>query len=144
MGWGLSLSLSLKKLDGLELVPKLFFTGLDPTLIHTYIYMFVHTTYICMCFSWSILIHRKILKETYNPHFGSIFRTERGPTYFSRRLMRFASLYTSSVSNFLNLSLDHAFYSRRSSLPHEPDINFDSWITSHDLYHMTYHMICMW
>ena len=31
MGWGLSLSLT--KLEGLELVLKLSFTGLDPTLI---------------------------------------------------------------------------------------------------------------
>ncbi len=61
-----------------------------------------------------------------SPYFGSIFRTERGPTYFSRRLMRFATLYTSSVSNLLDYSTNHTFYSRRASLPHEQDINFDS------------------
>ena len=62
---------------------------------------------------------RNRTKEIFNPQFGSIFRTFENPTYFSRRLNRFADIYTSSVVNLLNYSVNHTFYTRRSSLPHE-------------------------
>ncbi|XP_003383248.1 PREDICTED: 5'-nucleotidase domain-containing protein 3-like [Amphimedon queenslandica] len=68
---------------------------------------------------------RKFLKDYSNIKFGSIFRTEKAPTYFSRRLARFANLYTSSLDNLMDFSLEHRFYPRRASLPHEPDVNFD-------------------
>ena len=60
-----------------------------------------------------------------NVYFGSIFRTAKGPTYFSRRLSRFATLYMSHLDNLMDYSLSHTFYPRRASLPHEPDLNFD-------------------
>ena len=69
--------------------------------------------------------NRKFLKDFSNLKFGSIFRTEKAPTYFSRRLARFANLYTSSLDNLMDFSLEHRFYARRASLPHEPDVNFD-------------------
>ena len=68
---------------------------------------------------------RKYLKEAHNVRFGSVFRTEKNPTYFSRRLATFSNLYTSSLNNLMNYSLDYTFIPRRAALPHEPDLNFD-------------------
>eukprot|EP00118_Oscarella_pearsei_P021820 m.248090 g.248090 ORF g.248090 m.248090 type:complete len:504 (+) comp40281_c1_seq20:515-2026(+) len=62
---------------------------------------------------------RHDLKTMFNPQFGSIFRTHQNPTYFSRRLSRFADIYTSSIDNLLQYSLKHTFYPRRAALPHE-------------------------
>ncbi|KAI6652293.1 5'-nucleotidase domain-containing protein 3 [Oopsacas minuta] len=61
----------------------------------------------------------KNLKENFNKQFGSLFRTIHGTSYFSRRLARFADLYTARVDNLLNYSLSERFYGRRISLPHE-------------------------
>jgi len=63
------------------------------------------------------------LKNMFNPHFGSTFRTHNNPTYFSRKLFRFSDLYTSRVTNLKEFSLTHSFYPRRGVLPHE----FKSW-----------------
>jgi len=63
------------------------------------------------------------LKNMFNPHFGSTFRTHNNPTYFSRKLFRFSDLYTSRVTNLMEFSLTHSFYPRRGVLPHE----FKSW-----------------
>ncbi|XP_002738625.1 5'-nucleotidase domain-containing protein 3-like [Saccoglossus kowalevskii] len=62
---------------------------------------------------------RILTKEVFNPRFGSLFRTYHNPTYFSRRLSRFADFYTSDIINLLNYSTDHTFYPRRAALPHE-------------------------
>jgi len=67
-------------------------------------------------------------RDYFNPYFGSIFRTYTVPTYFHRRLARFADVYTSNVCNFLNYPMDYRFFPRRMALPHEnilptPDIN---------------------
>lgn len=62
---------------------------------------------------------RQELKCLSNPMFGSIFRTHQNSTYFSRRLFRFADIYTSKITNLKNYSLNHAFYPRRGALPHE-------------------------
>ncbi|CAF2368328.1 unnamed protein product [Rotaria sp. Silwood2] len=67
-------------------------------------------------------------RDLFNPYFGSVFRTHTVPTYFHRRLARFADVYTSNVCNFLNYPLDYVFYPRRVALAHEnvlptPDIN---------------------
>ncbi|CAM2700732.1 unnamed protein product [Rotaria socialis] len=67
-------------------------------------------------------------RDYFNPYFGSIFRTYTVPTYFHRRLARFADVYTSNVCNFLNYPLDYIFFPRRMALAHEnvlptPDIN---------------------
>ena len=68
---------------------------------------------------------RHQLKAMFNPRFGSVFRTEKSPTYFSLRLSTFANLYMASLDNLMNYSLDHTFIPRRTALPHEPDLNFD-------------------
>lgn len=57
-----------------------------------------------------------------NPHFGSVFRTYHNPSYFTRRLVRFADIYSSSIENLLNYPGDVTFYPRRLALPHEPFI----------------------
>ncbi|CAF1147881.1 unnamed protein product [Adineta steineri] len=67
-------------------------------------------------------------RDYFNPYFGSIFRTYTVPTYFHRRLARFADVYTSNVCNFLNYPLDYIFFPRRMALAHEnvlptPDID---------------------
>ena len=59
------------------------------------------------------------LKSMFNPHFGSTFRTQNNPSFFSRKLF----IYTSRVTNLHKYSLDHSFYPRRGVLPHE----FKSW-----------------
>ena len=63
------------------------------------------------------------LRDQCNPYFGSIFRTHQNSTYFSRRLFRFADVYTSRITNLSNYAEDHSFYPRRGALPHE----FRSW-----------------
>lgn len=67
-------------------------------------------------------------RDYFNPYFGSVFRTYTVPTYFHRRLARFADVYMSNVCNFMNYPLDYIFFPRRMALPHEnvlptPDIN---------------------
>lgn len=59
------------------------------------------------------------LRNFLNPRFGSVFRTKQAPTYFSRRLYRFADVYTSSIDNFLPTSPWHTIYPRRHLMPHE-------------------------
>jgi len=59
------------------------------------------------------------MKHVFNGQFGSLFRTYHNPTYFSRRLFRFADVYTSKVTNLLRFSTSHTFYARRGALPHE-------------------------
>ncbi|XP_049780560.1 5'-nucleotidase domain-containing protein 3 [Schistocerca cancellata] len=63
------------------------------------------------------LRHR--IKNVFNEQFGSVFRTYHNPTYFSRRLFRFADIYTSNITNLLNYSVKHTFYPRRGVMPHE-------------------------
>ncbi|XP_075219255.1 5' nucleotidase C isoform X2 [Lycorma delicatula] len=62
---------------------------------------------------------RQDIKRIFNKQFGSVFRTYHNPTYFSRRLFRFADIYTSSVTNLLQYSVHHTFYPRRGVMPHE-------------------------
>ncbi|CAG2232353.1 5'-nucleotidase domain-containing protein 3,5'-nucleotidase domain-containing protein 2 [Mytilus edulis] len=62
---------------------------------------------------------RDYTKSLFNPHFGSIFRTYHNPTYFSRRLARFADIYMSDITDLLEYSTCHTFYPRRMALPHE-------------------------
>lgn len=58
-------------------------------------------------------------KKVFNKQFGSVFRTYNNPTYFSRRLFRFSDIYTSNISNLVNYSTSHTFYTRRGVMPHE-------------------------
>uniref|UniRef100_A0AAR2IGN8 5'-nucleotidase domain containing 3 n=1 Tax=Pygocentrus nattereri TaxID=42514 RepID=A0AAR2IGN8_PYGNA len=62
---------------------------------------------------------RSQAKDIFNPQFGSLFRTYHNPTYFSRRLSRFADIYMASISCLLNYDLQHTFYPRRTPLQHE-------------------------
>ena len=66
---------------------------------------------------------RQNIKNMYNPFFGSMFRTHQNSSYFSRRLFRFADIYTSQVTNLGQYTLHHTFYPRRGALPHD----FRSW-----------------
>ncbi|XP_067292048.1 5'-nucleotidase domain-containing protein 3 [Pseudorasbora parva] len=61
-------------------------------------------------------------KDIFNGQFGSLFRTYHNPTYFSRRLSRFADIYMASLSCLLNYDLQHTFYPRRTPLQHESPI----------------------
>lgn len=65
---------------------------------------------------------RHFTKSLFNPCFGSMFRTYHNPTYFFRRLARFADMYTSSLTNMLRYPDDYTFYPHRVILPHEPSI----------------------
>ena len=51
------------------------------------------------------------------------FLPSRNSSFFSRRLFRFADIYTSNLTNMARYSLEHTFYPRRGALPHE----FRSW-----------------
>ncbi|XP_054268250.1 5'-nucleotidase domain-containing protein 3-like isoform X2 [Macrosteles quadrilineatus] len=62
---------------------------------------------------------RQSMKCVFNKQFGSVFRTYHNPTYFSRRLFRFADIYTSHITNLLQYSVNHTFYPRRGVMPHE-------------------------
>ncbi|KAL9925287.1 5' nucleotidase C isoform 1-T1 [Glossina fuscipes fuscipes] len=62
---------------------------------------------------------RNDTKTVFNEQFGSVFRTYHNPTYFSRRLFRFADIYMSDITNLLNYSISHTFYPRRGVMPHE-------------------------
>ncbi|KAL0126125.1 hypothetical protein PUN28_004919 [Cardiocondyla obscurior] len=62
---------------------------------------------------------RNDIKFVFNKQFGSVFRTYHNPTYFSRRLFRFADIYMSSITNLLEYSTSHTFYPRRGVMPHE-------------------------
>ncbi|KTF80428.1 hypothetical protein cypCar_00039740 [Cyprinus carpio] len=61
-------------------------------------------------------------KDIFNAQFGSLFRTYHNPTYFTRRLSRFADIYMASLSCLLNYDLQHTFYPRRTPLQHESPI----------------------
>ncbi|XP_043943783.1 5'-nucleotidase domain-containing protein 3 isoform X2 [Protopterus annectens] len=65
---------------------------------------------------------REATKKIFNPQFGSLFRTYHNPTYFSRRLSRFADIYMASLSCLLNYDLRYTFYPRRTPLQHEAPI----------------------
>ncbi|XP_062403503.1 5'-nucleotidase domain-containing protein 3 [Sardina pilchardus] len=62
---------------------------------------------------------RSQTKDIFNAQFGSLFRTYHNPTYFSRRLSRFADIYMPSLSCLLNYDLQHTFFPRRTPLQHE-------------------------
>lgn len=72
---------------------------------------------------------RVIMKNLFNPQFGSIFRTCHNPTYFSRRLCRFSDIYMTSVSCLLNYDLTYTFYPRRTPLQHESPLWMDQLCT---------------
>lgn len=64
-------------------------------------------------------------KNSFNRHFGSIFRSYNNPSFFNRRLSRFADIYTSNVTNLLDYPIDSHFIPRRVNLAHEMSNKFD-------------------
>jgi hypothetical protein len=64
-------------------------------------------------------------KQSFNPYFGSVFRSYNNPSFFSRRLSRFADIYTSNVTNLLNYPVDCHFIPRRVDLAHEQSIKLN-------------------
>lgn len=64
-------------------------------------------------------------KKSFNPQFGSIFRSYNNPSFFTRRLSRFADIYTSNVTNLLDYPIDCHFIPRRTDLAHEMQTKFD-------------------
>uniref|UniRef100_A0A7N5ZXJ4 5'-nucleotidase domain containing 3 n=1 Tax=Anabas testudineus TaxID=64144 RepID=A0A7N5ZXJ4_ANATE len=64
-------------------------------------------------------IKERETKDIFNAQFGSLFRTYHNPTYFSRRLSRFADIYMASISCLLDYDFQHTFFPRRTPLQHE-------------------------
>jgi hypothetical protein len=62
---------------------------------------------------------RGCAKNYFNPYFGSVFRANHNPSFFSRRLSRFADIYMSNVTNLLNYPIDSHLIAKRIDLPHE-------------------------
>lgn len=81
-------------------------------------FFFVYTIFYMWIIMWS-WCGRSQAKNMFNGQFGSLFRTYHNPTYFSRRLSRFADIYMASISCLLNYDLQHTFYPRRTPLQHE-------------------------
>lgn len=77
----------------------------------------------------ALLKERETLKDysksSFNPHFGSIFRSYNNPSFFTRRLSRFADIYTSNVTNLLDYPIDCHFMPRRTDLAHEMQNKLD-------------------
>eukprot|EP01119_Soliformovum_irregulare_P018681 TRINITY_DN5778_c0_g1_i2.p1 TRINITY_DN5778_c0_g1~~TRINITY_DN5778_c0_g1_i2.p1 ORF type:complete len:526 (-),score=132.72 TRINITY_DN5778_c0_g1_i2:56-1633(-) len=59
------------------------------------------------------------LNNTYNSHFGSLFRSGTKQSQFSMQVQRYADLYTYDYLNLLNYPLFYHFTAENSSLPHE-------------------------
>uniref|UniRef100_A0A8C5G4N3 5'-nucleotidase domain containing 2 n=1 Tax=Gouania willdenowi TaxID=441366 RepID=A0A8C5G4N3_GOUWI len=72
---------------------------------------------------------RAMIKNFFNPQFGSIFRTCHNPTYFSRRLSRFSDIYMASLSCLLNYDPTYNFFPRRTPLQHEAPLWMDQLCT---------------
>nr|CAB3264464.1 5'-nucleotidase domain-containing protein 3 [Phallusia mammillata] len=62
---------------------------------------------------------KSVVKEIFNPHFGSVFRSHLSPSFFAGRLCRIADLYMSSVNNLVHYYPNHFFFPLRGVLPHE-------------------------
>ncbi|XP_061108768.1 5'-nucleotidase domain-containing protein 3-like [Conger conger] len=62
---------------------------------------------------------RSRTRTIFHSQFGSLFRSYHNPTYFSRRLSRFADMYMASLSCLLRYDLHHTFFPRRTPLQHE-------------------------
>jgi HAD superfamily 5'-nucleotidase-like hydrolase len=66
------------------------------------------------------LVLSMMLKNLFNCHFGSVFRTYEERSLFFFNVCRLTDLYTSAAENFLNYPLDYLFQVRRMYYPHEP------------------------
>uniref|UniRef100_A0A803TJC1 5'-nucleotidase domain containing 3 n=1 Tax=Anolis carolinensis TaxID=28377 RepID=A0A803TJC1_ANOCA len=76
---------------------------------------------------------RELTRNFFNSQFGSLFRTDQNPTYFLRRLSRFADVYMASLSCLLNYDHDYTFYPRRTPLQHELPTWSDQLCTGNNL-----------
>ena len=74
--------------------------------IYEYIHRILQNIFIFLY----IFFFRVEMKDIFNPYFGSVFRSKKNPTFFSRRLFRVADVYTSRVTNFHNYSLGVSEY----------------------------------
>lgn len=73
------------------------------------------STYILLdCIEKELKVINNSLSISFNPQFGSIFRTDGHPSLFSFAVRRYADLYTSDVCNFANYDPSHRFYPSRS------------------------------
>uniref|UniRef100_A0A8C5DZ41 5'-nucleotidase domain containing 2 n=1 Tax=Gouania willdenowi TaxID=441366 RepID=A0A8C5DZ41_GOUWI len=78
---------------------------------------------------WQEEREEAMIKNFFNPQFGSIFRTCHNPTYFSRRLSRFSDIYMASLSCLLNYDPTYNFFPRRTPLQHEAPLWMDQLCT---------------
>uniref|UniRef100_A0A7S3GVC7 Uncharacterized protein n=1 Tax=Spumella elongata TaxID=89044 RepID=A0A7S3GVC7_9STRA len=61
------------------------------------------------------------LSKLYNPHFGSVFRTDGHPSLFAFAVLRYVDLYMSDVTNLLHYNPQHRFYPYHSMhMAHDP------------------------
>ena len=59
------------------------------------------------------------IDQSYNPHWGAIFREGNENSRFGSQVAQYADLYTSRVSNFLSYSPLRYFRAARQQMPHE-------------------------
>jgi 5'-nucleotidase len=59
------------------------------------------------------------IDQSYNPHWGAIFREGNENSRFGSQVAEYADLYTSRVSNFLSYSPLRYFRAARHQMPHE-------------------------
>ena len=59
------------------------------------------------------------IRESYNPHWGWLFREENKISRFARQVKEFACIYTSRVANFLNYPGNFYFIAPEERMPHE-------------------------
>lgn len=58
--------------------------------------------------------------QLFNPHFGSVFRTQNDSTAFAFAVKQYVDVYTARIDNLLQVADGHRFYpTRRGLLPHE-------------------------
>lgn len=66
---------------------------------------------------------QKAMRDLFNPHFGSVFRTALNPTLFGFSVMRYCDLYVPSLADcrsIANFSERRFYPTATRSMPHEP------------------------
>ncbi|KAJ2496974.1 hypothetical protein IWW47_003705, partial [Coemansia sp. RSA 2052] len=59
------------------------------------------------------------LRDLYNPHFGSVFRTSKNASLFSTKVQAYSNLYTADLANLGAYPSDYIFYPKRKTQAHE-------------------------
>ncbi|KAJ2037467.1 hypothetical protein IW146_006361 [Coemansia sp. RSA 922] len=62
------------------------------------------------------------LRDLYNPHFGSVFRTSKDASLFSTKVQAYSNLYTADLANLGAYPSDYIFYPKRKTQAHECQI----------------------